>query len=1205
MPRFALSVAFWCVLALVPVYAQSYFIPDPADSPQFTALVMGTPVRIPAGDGGGLLGIGKIAPLSFALTPVKDTPYLSGSFDVPSNVANWPAASVYVIAEAKTRRVLALFYHGREAMQLFERNGLALLGSAGKQRWEEAGKDPQTFELNATSSDRVFVVRRSVEDSMLMRAAPGFDRLEKFSIFPGVRLSFEIDAGSYAALGAAVPVMPPPLQVETNDLPQMLAFIEGKPFPIPAAMGGGVVAIGKPAPSSLPLVRVADSTWCRGTIIMVPPDEASPPAGFYFFARDPQGPIEVMLTAGLKAILMYESDRTATPEPIAVGMAIESSKEEPAQRRTLLATRFPHLVVAKGEFFEGYYRLSPGLRVVEDLPIGDTTRVKLDLTANPRAWVAAQEPLIARAWSAALGPDWSTLDRVRREALVTLGDETQAEKFVTSPGARLWSTITASASESKGPGRALLKRFGEAALKEAFTLAAFREIYEFSEAYPDTRPAGLLTEKLLVKYDAMSIAQLLSRGTFDAKQPHALTALRHARRVDAPDATDKDLGSFRFYIVHVMPEAEAETLVAKHESIWSRQLAMKPDHALWSRVAQAALKSFPGEAAEVKGLIEHLSAPKTTALRTTVAKLLGPLSDESLGRSQNGDFKSQPGMALATFVFVAEKPSLSPYEAASILAVLLFKLSHHPIYGPFQEAVVRDLPPSHVASLVEESVRRKEHSRLRDAFAVRLGEWEREAAQRGHFALAATLAVNQAEARGLPAPTDRITVLQLPKTAPEDPWGRARFYVGKLIGAAYPPLEPELEESEKLHRLLTNAFDFAFAPAFRDLGFTLGTVKEYALATRVAQGGDSKVVRLALSPPRFVPAAEAGKTPWTGREHPLLESRWRDLEVARRDVSRIGQPDAFASRFYGTGSLEEELRDVRARLGKASGTAQSYQGNVDAAARGLANYEREKATLERDGIAVGRDPNRPDRVVTRDLSSFENRSIATTIDNQKETLRREAAFQNRLNGEVAELEARERALVAQIAEYRGKANNTSFEYRNSAQRSLREAEEAYRKAQSEIGSLPDQGAAEIRNRLRFEALLAYRNALWTDRSGSRSEQNAELFWRRWWLSHDVGTAPEDRGGGSYTKRVVRPDAVEPVWRFEFDRAIAVEDRDLAVVHFLNGTRAIETALPAKPELLAELKTAAQRLRAREFYLPNRVLLRASGDTFKLLEPLLR
>ena len=92
------SLAVLLTFALGPAFAQSYFTSDPTDSPQFTAFILAKPVRIPAEAGGGLLGIGKIAPPSFALTGVKGTPYLYDRIAVSTKGAagdtsenSWPA----------------------------------------------------------------------------------------------------------------------------------------------------------------------------------------------------------------------------------------------------------------------------------------------------------------------------------------------------------------------------------------------------------------------------------------------------------------------------------------------------------------------------------------------------------------------------------------------------------------------------------------------------------------------------------------------------------------------------------------------------------------------------------------------------------------------------------------------------------------------------------------------------------------------------------------------------------------------------------------------------------------------------------------------------------------------------------------------------------------------------------------------------------
>ena len=87
-------------------------------------------------------------------------------------------------------------------------------------------------------------------------------------------------------------------------------------------------------------------------------------------------------------------------------------------------------------------------------------------------------------------------------------------------------------------------------------------------------------------------------------------------------------------------------------------------------------------------------------------------------------------------------------------------------------------------------------------------------------------------------------------------------------------------------------------------------------------------------------------------------------------------------------------------------------------------------------------------------------------------------------------------------------------------------------------------------------------------------------------------AGEDLGGADFPQSVARPEAVEPVWRYEFAQALAEPDRDEAAKHFVDGVWVLISALPAKPALLGELEAAFKRLKPHDAYLPERVLYQA-------------
>lgn len=233
------------------------------------------------------------------------------------------------------------------------------------------------------------------------------------------------------------------------------------------------------------------------------------------------------------------------------------------------------------------------------------------------------------------------------------------------------------------------------------------------------------------------------------------------------------------------------------------------------------------------------------------------------------------------------------------------------------------------------------------------------------------------------------------------------------------------------------------------------------------------------------------------------------VRAARKAEAEGLRASGWARRFHNPEGYERQLAELR---GESVPFINST--TVGQAQNGLAAVESYRGERIRDGVAVGRDPNRFDRVYTRELNSFERRELDFQVDVERRRVE-DARLNDQYNQRMmADYQARERAILDHLNEANRIVRDSEREWAPRL-RSLRaqvESEEAKLRSLRGVG-VP---AAEIEarhdsiriaelKRHRAERIAAVRAWESTEMDVTTSEAGAERLWRRWLT---VGSEPE-------------------------------------------------------------------------------------------------
>lgn len=141
------------------------------------------------------------------------------------------------------------------------------------------------------------------------------------------------------------------------------------------------------------------------------------------------------------------------------------------------------------------------------------------------------------------------------------------------------------------------------------------------------------------------------------------------------------------------------------------------------------------------------------------------------------------------------------------------------------------------------------------------------------------------------------------------------------------------------------------------------------------------------------------------------------VRAARKAEAEGLRASGWARRFHNPEGYERQLAELR---GESVPFINST--TVGQAQNGLAAVESYRGERIRDGVAVGRDPNRFDRVYTRELNSFERREWAPRLRSLRAQVESEEAKLRSLRGvgvPAAEIEARHDSIrIAELKRHR-------------------------------------------------------------------------------------------------------------------------------------------------------------------------------------------
>lgn len=392
----------------------------------------------------------------------------------------------------------------------------------------------------------------------------------------------------------------------------------------------------------------------------------------------------------------------------------------------------------------------------------------------------------------------------------------------------------------------------------------------------------------------------------------------------------------------------------------------------------------------------------------------------------------------------------------------------------------------------------------------RLAEVEARASRLGMDATASVLALHAhlLGNTGLPEPKTLAQALKTP-TDPGTPADRAQRHAARLVAALWPPLSVSGIESPRMHDLLSRTYPFTELRIQKVFGLVPGTLEQQTAAILSTMPPGSPELALGGQPPRLRVAGLGDTATWSEQEGSELDAQIERVRAARKAEAEAIRSAGWARRFHNPEGYERQLAELR---GESVPFINST--TLSQAQSGLAAVESYRGERMRDGVVVGRDPNRFDRVYTRELNSFERRELDFQIDVERRRVE-DARLNDQYNQRMlADYQARERAILERLNEANRIVRDSEREWA-SRLRTLRtqvESEEAKLRNLRGVG-VP---AAEIEARhdairiaelkqhraQRIQAVRAWESE---DTEVTSSEAGAERLWRRWLT---VGEEPE-------------------------------------------------------------------------------------------------
>lgn len=407
---------------------------------------------------------------------------------------------------------------------------------------------------------------------------------------------------------------------------------------------------------------------------------------------------------------------------------------------------------------------------------------------------------------------------------------------------------------------------------------------------------------------------------------------------------------------------------------------------------------------------------------------------------------------------------------------------------------------------------------LTPATIQRLHSVEAEAAAKGLEATAAVVALHAHLLRnkGLPEPRSLPDALATPAPSPvgEQPQLRA----ARLFAAIWPPLSPSGVESPRLHEILSREASFADIRLQKVFGITPAPLEKQTAAVLSRMPPGSPELALGGQPPKLRMAGLGDAATWSEQDGPELRAQLQRVREARKAEAEGIQAAGWARRFHNPQAYERELAELRGESPRLINST-----SVAEAESGLAAARWQQGELMRDGVYVGRDLNRSDRVYTRELNSFERRQLDFQIDVERrrvEDARLNEQYNQRL---IAEYRAREQSILNRLND----AYRTIRESEQSWAPRLKKLREQVELEEFKLRRLRGDGvpAAELEarhdairvaelKRHRAERIAAMKNWQPTAPDITEGQAGAERLWRAWLTGSDIegGYVPPAIGG---------------------------------------------------------------------------------------------
>jgi hypothetical protein len=384
----------------------------------------------------------------------------------------------------------------------------------------------------------------------------------------------------------------------------------------------------------------------------------------------------------------------------------------------------------------------------------------------------------------------------------------------------------------------------------------------------------------------------------------------------------------------------------------------------------------------------------------------------------------------------------------------------------------------------------------------RLSELEKDASRRGLEATAAVLALHAhlLENRGLPEPRTFSEVLR-DSAADATAAQRAQYHAARLLAKIWPPLSISGVESPRMHDVLSHDPAFTGLRLPNSFGITPSTLEQQTAAVLSLMPPGSPELALGGQPPRLIMAGLGDTATWGEQDGPELRDQIARVRAARQAEAEGIKNAGWARRLYNPEGYERQLAELR---GESIPAIRST--TVAQAQRGQAVLEQQRDQRIRDGVYVARDPNRYDRVFTREVNSFERREMDFRVDVQRYEVERARSNEEYNQRMMADHYARENAIIDQLNDAYRAIQSTEREWapKLKALRARVESEEAKLRRIRGVG-VP---AAEIEanhdairiaelKRHRAERIAALRAWESTGAEVSTAEAGAERLWRRW------------------------------------------------------------------------------------------------------------